>query len=332
MVTAYLKSRDIPLLLGFLPLLLFPVIFFLYHLPWEPLLYGLLLYTCAALALISWDIIRFLETHRKLRQAANSVVDSLSALPEPRDQIAQDYQHLLNLLSEEKRRLVSDGDIRLSDINEYYTLWAHQIKTPIAAMDLVLQTARDGLDVQGSAELAEQLFRISQYVEMVLQFIRTQGTARDYVFTPSDLNGIIRPVLRKFARSFIRRHITLVYPPLEATVLTDAKWLGFVLEQLLSNAIKYVSPGGRITIAMSSPGILSVADTGMGIDPADLPRVFERGFTGYNGRENKKSTGIGLYLCKRIMDQLGHKIRIDSTPGEGTVVTLDLNKQQIFLE
>ncbi|MEG1431558.1 sensor histidine kinase [Eubacterium sp.] len=332
MVTAYLKSRKLAVLFFLLPILLFSLLFFLYGLPMEPLTYGLILYVLGALALAAWDGVRFYQAHHQLIQAQASIKDSLDALPSPKGQIAQDYQDLLVQLSLEKSRRISTADQQLSDIRDYYTLWAHQIKTPIAAMDLVLQTAGDAGNAAAMAELSEQLFRVAQYVDMVLQFIRTEGTTRDYVFTQTPIDPILRQTVRKFARSFIRRRITLSYEPLGATVLTDGKWLGVVLEQLLSNALKYVSPGGHITIAMATPGILTIADDGMGIDPADLPRVFERGFTGFNGREDKKSTGIGLYLSKRIMDQLGHGIRLESSPGKGTTLYLDLKKESTLYD
>ena len=138
--------------------------------------------------------------------------------------------------------------------------------------------------------------------------------------------------MRKFAGQFIRKKIRLDYEPLGAMVLTDEKWLRFVVEQVLSNALKYTPAGGTISVTLEDPLTLCIADTGIGIAPEDLPRVFDRGFTGYNGRREQKSSGIGLYLCRRILDKLGHTITVDSVPGEGTVVSIRLDSREMRVE
>ena len=211
---------------------------------------------------------------------------------------------------------------------EYYTLWAHQIKTPIAAMNLLLR------EEQGpqTLELRGELQRIEQYVEMVLCYLRLDGDTTDFVLRRYDLDGILRPAVRKFAGQFIRKKIRLDYEPLGAMVLTDEKWLRFVVEQVLSNALKYTPAGGTISVTLEDPLTLCIADMGIGIAPEDLPRVFERGFTGYNGRREQRSSGIGLYLCRRILDRLGHTITIASVPGEGTTVRIGLESRKMRVE
>ena len=143
--------------------------------------------------------------------------------------------------------------------------------------------------------------------------------------------ALLRQAVRKFARMFILKKITLDFRETGRTVLTDGKWLSFVVEQVLSNALKYTPAGGRIRI-YGDGETLVIADSGIGIRPEDLPRVFEKGFTGYNGREDKKSTGIGLYLCRRVMDRLNHGISIVSRPGQGTLVRLDLSRGRRVVE
>ncbi len=226
------------------------------------------------------------------------------------------------VLHEEKCRIASQADSQRSDMEDYYTLWAHQIKTPIAAMRLLLQTQEHG----GSEELSLELFKIEQYVEMALQYLRSDSETTDYVLSEYDLDEIVRQAVRKYARMFIRKKLTLDFRETKLRVLTDEKWLVFVLEQLLSNAIKYTAPGGRISIYGAGEALV-VEDNGMGIREEDLPRVFEKGFTGYNGRIDKKSTGIGLYLCKRILTRLGHTIVIQSKAGERTSVIVGLSRE-----
>ena len=205
---------------------------------------------------------------------------------------------------------------------EYYTLWAHQIKTPIAAMRLLLQQE----DSDRNRELLSELFKIEQYVLMVLQYLRLESESSDLVLKTQNLDDIIRQAVKKYAPLFIRKKLTLVYEPVNCQVLTDEKWLEFVLEQILSNAIKYTKRGS-VAVYMDDreEKTLVIADTGIGIAAEDVPRVFEKGFTGYNGRYDKRSTGIGLYLCRRVLNRLSHTIRIESEPGQGTRVYINLD-------
>ena len=210
---------------------------------------------------------------------------------------------------------------------DYYTVWAHQIKTPIAAMRLLLQ---DG-DFPESAELKEELNRIEQYVEMVLCYLRLDADETDYVFREYDLDGIVRQVVRRHAPAFIRRKLSLAYEPLSARTVTDEKWLKFVIDQILTNALKYTKKG-TISITLEEPKTLCIADEGIGIAPEDLPRVFERGYTGINGRTQNRASGLGLYLCRRICGNLGHPISITSEPGKGTQVRIELQNGGIVVE
>ena len=166
---------------------------------------------------------------------------------------------------------------------------------------------------------------------MVLAFLRLDEGGSDYVLRECPLDGIIRGAVRKFAPEFIGRKLRLDYAPVEFTAVTDEKWLSFVLEQLLSNALKYTREGS-IRIAMDAPGILTVSDTGIGIAPEDLPRIFEKGYTGKNGRRDRTASGIGLYLCRRICTNLGIGISAASEIGVGTTIRLDLTQYPLRAE
>ena len=207
-------------------------------------------------------------------------------------------------------------------MSDYYTMWAHQIKTPIAAMRLLL----GGQDTAQSRELSEELLRIEQYTQMVLCYIRLESPQSDLVIRPCSLDGMIKRAVRRFSTQFIRKKLTLTYEPADAQVLTDEKWFVFVLEQLLSNAVKYTREGG-VTITADAH-TLRIADTGIGIAPEDLPRIFDKGYTGCNGRADMKASGIGLYLCRRICASLGMTISIESGTG-GTAVTLGLDRPEV---
>ena len=288
--------------------------------------YTALLSTVLALLLALPDLRRFALRHRQLSDALKSIRVSDEQLPPPENLIEEDYRQLIRALGEEKQRQASAMDLRMSDMQDYFTLWAHQIKTPIAAMRLILQTKPEN----SAGEIEGELFRVEQYVEMVLNYLRLDSDSTDFVFRTCALDDIIRQCVRKYAKQFIRKRIRLEYEGTALQVLTDEKWLCFVIEQILSNALKYTSAG---SIRIFTQGeTLVIADTGMGIAPEDLPRVFEKGYTGYNGRTDKKATGIGLYLCKRILNRLGHEISISAQVGKGTRVSIDLSREETVLE
>ena len=288
--------------------------------------YTALLSGVLALLLALLDLRRFALRHRQLSDALNSIRVSDEQLPPPENLIEEDYLQLIRALGEEKQRQTSAMDLRMSDMQDYFTLWAHQIKTPIAAMRLILQTKPEN----SAGEIEGELFRVEQYVEMVLNYLRLDSDSTDFVFKTCSLDGIIRQCVRKYAKQFIRKKISLEYEGTALQVLTDEKWLCFVIEQILSNALKYTAAG---SIRIFTQGeTLVIADTGMGIAPEDLPRVFEKGYTGYNGRTDKKATGIGLYLCKKILQKLGHGISISSEVGKGTRVSIDLSREELTVE
>lgn len=288
--------------------------------------YTALLSTVLALLLALPDLRRFALRHRQLSDALKSIRVSDEQLPPPENLIEEDYRQLIRALGEEKQRQASAMDLRMSDMQDYFTLWAHQIKTPIAAMRLILQTKPEN----SAGEIEGELFRVEQYVEMVLNYLRLDSDSTDFVFRTCALDDIIRQCVRKYAKQFIRKRIRLEYDGTALQVLTDEKWLCFVIEQILSNALKYTSAG---SIRIFTQGeTLVIADTGMGIAPEDLPRIFDRGFTGLNGRRDTRASGIGLYLCRRICRSLGHTIRASSVPGQGTEIRIGLGRKKTLVE
>lgn len=185
--------------------------------------------------------------------------------------------------------------------------------------------------LQNLTDVEEELFRIEEYVGMALQYQRINSTANDYILKQISLDTVIREVIHKYAKIMIRRKIRMHYEKTEATVISDEKWLSFVLEQLLSNAVKY-TPEGEISIEVQEEPQhiwLEIRDTGIGIRSEDIPRVFEKGYTGFNGHEDKRSTGIGLYLCREVLQKLGHTIQVQSEVGEGTTVRAGFSKDAI---
>ena len=323
----YLKQRWRGIAVGFLFCVIFAVTFALYHLPIEAVLYPASICGALGLMLLGIDFRRVLTKHKKLERI-RTITDAISvSFPKVEGMEDADYQQIIQLLADEQAQFHTAMNQRYEDMVAYYTIWAHQIKTPIASMRLSLQNEDSAL----SRKLSGDLFRIEQYVEMVLMFLRLDSDSTDYVIREHDLDTIIRQAVRKFAGEFIARKLQLVYEPVNAKVITDEKWLSFVIEQVLSNALKY-TPAGSISISLETPKTLCIRDTGMGIAPEDLPRIFEKGYTGYHGRADKKASGIGLYLCRRICNNLGHKISAESIPDKGTTIRVDLNQYKLNAE
>ncbi len=312
----YLRQRRA----GMLVLLVFAGIFLgaflLYRLPAGAVLYPALLCGLLGGLLLAVDYGRCWRRHRRLLELGRQPAALMEGFPAAERVEEEDYQRIIEALKRAQRELEDGMGRRYGEMVDYYTLWVHQIKTPIASMRLKLQ-AEDSPLARG---VRGDLFRIEQYVGMVLAFLRLDSDTTDYVIREYAVDGIVRQAVRRFAGAFIGRRIGLCYEPVGASVVTDEKWLLFVLEQLLDNALKYTPENGTVTVGWEEPGTLLIRDTGIGIAPEDLPRIFERGYTGYNGRADKRASGIGLYLCRRVCGNLGHGLAVESEPGRGTVV------------
>ena len=324
---AWLASRKLVAAAGLFCALSGVLIFWLYGLPGEAIAYLLCLCCIGTSFWAVLSFVRFWRKHKILRKMEEAIFVTAEDLPETTTLIEEDYQHLIQRLVRENRQRQAAADSMLEDLTSYYTLWVHQIKTPIAAMDLLLQAGPDR-----ATEMEIELQKIAQYVDMVLQYLRLDSTAKDLVLQRCQLDAVVRQTVRKYAKLFILKKIQLVFQETKWEVLSDEKWLCFLLEQLLSNALKYTPEGGKISIFLEGETNLVIADTGIGIAPEDLPRVFEKGLTGNNGRMDKKATGIGLYLCRRVTNLLGHTISIVSEPGVGTQVRLGLGRPQFDIE
>lgn len=316
----YVKRHKNSFMLFFLFLVVFSIVFYLENLPMDAVVYGTAICFFFGIIAVIADYYQYKKRHLALQNMIGCEHFEESYLPEPDDLIEQDYQELVKNIYQEQVNLLSVADGERTDMLDYYTMWVHQIKTPIAAMRLLIQSAQGN---ETTAVMENELFKIEQYVEMVLSYIRLGSDTTDYQFAEVNLDGLVRQAVRKYAKLFIHSKISLDMRELNMRVLTDEKWLVFVIEQILSNAIKYTK-AGTISIYLNQNNELVIEDNGIGIDAADIPRVFEKGYTGYNGRYDKKSTGLGLYLCKRIVDKLGHSIRITSQPGVGTKVMISL--------
>ena len=260
--------------------------------------------------------------HRSIRKL-NQMIESGKLLDfPPPDSVKEElYQQIIG-------EQVSLGEAAVESLEEarreemaFLLAWVHRMKTPIAAARLQMERDRLSPDKKTIESLEEEVDRIAEGVEKVLYYVRQSDFTEDYVIEEVPLSAIVTDSVKKHSRLFIGRRVALQQGRLDYRVLTDRKWAGFVLDQLISNALKYTPEGGRISIqADESPKeiVLTVTDTGPGIRREDLTRVFNRSFTGFNGRMEAASTGMGLYLAHSLCEKLSHKLTVESVPGEGT--------------
>lgn len=333
----YLRERRFILILYLATVLLFLSAGALWHMEnLGNLLYaGLLTLTMWALAGV-YGGIRYVRRCRELEKAVLCLERSgelgaewTRALEEGAETAqGQLFMELLTLWEECRRRELDGRDEREADWKDYYMMWSHQIKSPISALKLLIENNGDCRD---AFLMREELFLVEQYVDIVLTYQRLESMASDLMLQEYELGPLLKQAVRKYSVLFINKGLGVEVPDTAARILTDKKWFSFCLEQLLSNSIKYTAAGGIRFQAEEGDRevVLTLMDTGAGIPAEDLPRIFEKGFTGYNGRMDKKSTGIGLYLCKRVCGHLGIMISVESSPGQGTRVRLGIPAEQM---
>ena len=318
---SYLKKNIKVYILFVVFITIFFIMFYLYNLPLEALIYTGSFCFLAALVASFLDFVNYRESYKKLKFLEENILNDLEDLPKSLD-IRIDYYHkIIEKLYEELEKLAQENRQKNTDMVDYYSMWVHQIKTPIAAMNFLL----DNEEVDQKI-LQQELFKIERYIEMVLTYIRLDSISSDYVITKINLDEVVKDSVKKYATIFINKKIRLNYVSHETMVISDKKWLSFAFEQILGNSVKYSSAGGEIIIE-TCENKLVIEDNGMGIKEEDLPRIFEKGFTGFNGRYEKKSSGLGLYLCKKTLDKLGHHIKISSKVGEGTRIEITIPKE-----
>lgn len=302
-------------------------VFFLYDLEMEAVLYAAVLCLIALTAVLAVRFFFYVKRHEERLRILKIIELEFEWLPESRNLLERDYQDMLRRLGQLYNTELTERKTERQETLNYYTAWVHQIKTPIAVMRMQLQ----GKDTEENRALLAELFRIEQYVEMVLCYMRLDGDSSDLRIEQYDLDHIIRQAVHKYAGQFVQKRLRLIYEPVRISVLTDEKWLLFLIEQILSNAVKYTN-SGAITITVSEDKVLRIEDTGIGIAAEDIPRIFEKGFTGYNGRADKKSTGLGLYLCKKAADKISASVSVESVQGKGSVFYVDLSTTELEVE
>lgn len=341
----YISKIKFYIILQLFPVMLAEIIFFLYQLPIEPMVYVTVFWLITGICACLNGFYRYRKKVEQLELIAAAPDINLSQMDSPVGQDERFQQEIMQQLNQMRIDVENASQKSSEDMTDYYTMWAHQIKTPIFALRLLLQES-----TEENKEKLSELFKIEQYVEMVLGYLRTEDMSSDLKLSRCSLDRIIRDQIHKYAGIFVSKKLTLTYESISQDVLTDEKWLGFVIGQILSNALKYTRTGGiriylekklsldtdDVSISIRNDGCnkvenltLIIEDTGIGIRAEDIPRIFEKGYTGVNGRNDNRATGIGLYLSNKIMRKLGHRLYITSTEGKGTKVFLEFSVEDL---
>ena len=319
----YLKKTYAVYLLYFLFVCCTFIVLMICQMLSDLIIYMLCLYLFIILIYFFKDYRKYKNHHRNLEYLKENL-DFLDDFPQDIYLEEKTYQEIIQQLHKKAFQLSKDNQQKYNEMIDYYTKWVHQIKTPIAGLKLIIQN-----DYPDEKMLVE-LLKIEQYVNMALQYVRLDHIHHDLSFQKVSLDDLVSQEIKKQSLFFFQKNLKVDYQIQDQQILTDEKWSSFVIEQVLSNALKYTKEGS-ITF-YNDHEKLYIKDSGIGIKESDLPRVFERGFTGFQGRNDKKASGLGLYLCKNIFDQLGHLISIESKIGQGTTVCLDFSKKEIFIE
>ena len=341
----YINKIKFYIILQLFPVMLAEIIFFLYQLPIEPMVYVTVFWLITGICACLNGFYRYRKKVEQLELIAAAPDINLSQMDSPVGQDERFQQEIMQQLNQMRIDVENASQKSSEDMTDYYTMWAHQIKTPIFALRLLLQESPEK-----NKEKLSELFKIEQYVEMVLGYLRTEDMSSDLKLSHCSLDRIIRDQIHKYAGIFVSKKLTLTYESISQDVLTDEKWLGFVIGQILSNALKYTRTGGiriylekklsldtdDVSISIGNDDCnkvenftLVIEDTGIGIRAEDIPRIFEKGYTGVNGRDDNRATGIGLYLSNKIMRKLGHRLYITSTEGKGTKVFLEFSVEDL---
>ena len=321
----YLRDR-VPILIGWL-LLDALLVFMVWLTPglthfWDNLAYLFLLQLVLIFLLLALYYFRKKEWLAQFRQ--DTSLQQFVKKGQTHEERA--IEHYVNQQVLEHRQTMQQVIDQQKDQKEYIDSWIHEIKVPLAAVDLILRSIEFDVPDEKYLLLQDEVQRIDEYVEQVLYYSRADEFVNDYLIQEYSLKAIIQPVIASQANYFIQKKLQLTVPENDARVLTDSKWIAFVFRQLLSNAIKYTPANGTITLTITEKNdgvLLQVADHGIGIPPEDLGRIFDKGFTGENGRSAEKhSTGLGLYLAKQLTEKLGVTLTAESEVGHGTTMKL----------
>jgi len=272
--------------------------------------------------------------HNSFYKQLNELIKSdekeiLEATPKPQNYEQELYMKLLKKVHNNYMDDIEKLHNEKKEHQDFIMSWIHEVKLPITASLLLMRNSAGKTVNYLVDKFEDELRKIENYVEQALYYSRIDSFSKDYFITEISLNQVIRESIKKHSKLFINKHINFTIWDEQRFVQSDSKWLGFIIDQIISNSLKYTNEGGSISFMFeenSKEKLLKIKDTGIGIKPEDIGRVFEKGFTGSTGRNYSQSTGMGLYLAKQMVLKLDHNISIQSEVGKYTKVNIHFPK------
>ncbi len=326
---SFLRDKSLAIVTYLLCLFIFMLTIILHNLAIELFIDGFLF---SLVIYLVFMIVSFIAYNKKMKKllyikSHQIIIESsqMDDLPSASSLSEKLYQAILLSQLLDKEAMQAKNQQQYNDLMEYYGMWTHQIKTPVSSLDLMCQ-----MEKIDTSLMKKELFKIDEYLNMMLHYLKTAAIEQDLVFAKYSLKQIVFDAIKKYATFFSQENLSLSLKIEDQKIITDKKWLTFIIDQLLFNAIKY-TPKGRITIS-NQGGVLSIKDTGIGLLPQDVPRIFEKGYTGFNGRMDKKSTGLGLHMSQEIAKSLGITIKVTSTLDVGSSFSLEFEQRHFNVE
>lgn len=330
----YLKDKTIFIILDLVVYAIIALLFEAFEVEKPLAIVTFILLFGTSIAGLLFDYFRKRSFYRRLVKNAHELDKSYlvgTTIEEPDFYEGRLIAEVIYEMSKAMNEEIKELSISLKDFKEYLEMWIHEVKIPLSALELMAHNHKKLFDHSS----LEQLRRVENYVDQVLYYVRQESSEKDYLIKKTDLKKVVTSVALKNKDQLLEGKISLLADDLSGEVYTDSKWLEFVIDQIISNAIKYRNPGKKSRIEITTTDekdaiALHIEDNGLGIKESDLPRVFDKSFTGYNGRRISTSTGMGLYIVKNLIQKLGHKIEITSKENEFTRVTITFSKHDFY--
>lgn len=317
----YIKSQFTNILLYFVSVtLLSYMITILYNVEKEKIIYPLVIVSLSYCFYFIFNFIKFYKKYIILDTLINQKENTYTEITKNNHILENKYITIINKLQKENKKIIDTNRNKNKEIEAYYLMWTHQIKTPISAIYFLIENLED----DSKLKLEAEVFKIEEYVNNNLAYFKLDSSNNDFLIETINLKDLLKGIIKKYANLFFLKKLKLEFNVTDKIIVSDKKCLSLILEQVISNAIKYTKNEGVIKIYNENNTII-IEDNGIGIKKEDIPRIFDKGFTGYNGRLNKKSTGIGLYLSKIAADKLNHSIKIESNQNTGTTVKIKIS-------
>lgn len=327
----YLKDKTIQIIITTLGLIIILLTLNAFKINQNLKIFITIIYIAIPITNLLYDYLRKYKYYQKLKKNLNDLDQKyliLEMLNKPNFYEGKIFYETLYEANKSMIENIKKYKLNIKDFKEYIEMWIHEVKIPIATLTLINHNTKNK-----NPKYTKQIKKLDNYIDQILYYVRSENAEKDYLIKEQNLNEIIKNIALKNKDDLLENHINLDVNLTTKTVLTDSKWLEFILNQIINNSIKYKkeNPYIKITTKEDKDKIyLIIYDNGIGIKESDLPRVFEKSFTGENGRTKAKSTGMGLYIAKKLSQKLGHQIKIESEKNKYTTITIIFSKNDFY--